>query len=602
MPKKKSGEKQIPPKEKKIRAKKKSSSAIQSEKEPRPIHGNSSADLRTIRIKSDADMPKGFVVHTDKKRFIPFFRVPILNKYILKEIISPFLVALSFFTMIYMAMALQKMVGLFVGKGVDALRLLDYFGYLLGNTLPSTIPMACLMSGIMASGRLSGDSEITAMRSAGISFTRIYSNFLIFGFVTAIIVGYLNFYLAPENTRKLNEFNNWILAYNPMIAVTPGQFSGDQTQEAFAKKGRTLYTEGMNRDTGELQGVQIREWEIYMEGNEYIRHNNIVIPMGGSRVTQIISAKQGTIVEKRNSKGEFEKSIRLRNGFVIEWNEKKDGFTITNFLNGEMDYNVPTQKQKSLIGFNIKPETFSFPMLFSIRNSIETEGMENVPGLEMVKEMGLSIKGIGGLTSMINQMKMDIVEGAQKGTLSSDDLSNRYATLTQLMNLLKDSKKTVTAFNVEIHRRIATPISCQIFFFLSFPLGLVVKRSGKGMSFTLASVFLFIYYLFFIMGSSISYKSKIPDWIGPWSANIVIASISVYIMTTRTDIQLPFEKWLRPLKPYWNKISPYLDKIKVVKKPFAILWQKVSPTAIRVTEKIRSSKIFLKLTQKFQRK
>jgi lipopolysaccharide export system permease protein len=77
------------------------------------------------------------------------------------EIIGPFLVALAFFTVIYMSMALQKMVGLFVGKGVDFFRLLDYFGYLLGNTLPSTIPMACLMSGIMAAGRLSGDSEIT---------------------------------------------------------------------------------------------------------------------------------------------------------------------------------------------------------------------------------------------------------------------------------------------------------------------------------------------------------------------------------------------------------------------------------------------------------
>ncbi|MCE9501904.1 MAG: LptF/LptG family permease, partial [Leptospira sp.] len=471
---------------------------------------------------------------------------------------GPFFVALSFFTLIYMAMAIQKMVGLFVGKGVDPLRLLDYFGYLLGNTLPMTIPMACLMSGIMASGRLSGDSEITAMRSAGVSFTKIYLNFLLFGLFTSFVVGYLNFYIAPENTRKMNEFNNWIMAYNPMVAVTPGQFSGDSTQESFQKKGRTLYTEGINRETGEMKGVQIREWEVYMEGNEYIKHNNTIIPMGGSRLTQVISAKDGLLVEKKNSNGEYEKSIRLKKGFILEWNEKKDGFTVTNFIDGEMDYNIPTKKEKSVIGFNIKPETFSFPLLIHIRNSIQTEGLENVPGLEMVKEMGLSIKGIGGLNQMISQMKMDIIEGAAKGTIPADELSNRYATLTQLMNLLKDSKKTITAFNVEMHKRIAMPVSCQIFFFLSFPLGLVVKRSGKGMSFTLAIVFLFIYYLFFILGSSISYKSGVPDWLGPWSANIVIASISLYIMTTRTDINIPYQKVLRPFLPFWNKISPVI--------------------------------------------
>lgn len=79
----------------------------------------------------------------------------------------------------------------------------------------------------------------------------------------------------------------------------------------------------MNRDTASLSGVQIREWEIYLEGNDFIQHNNITIPMGGSRVTQIISAKTGIIIEKKNSKGEYEKSVRLKDGFVLEWNEKK---------------------------------------------------------------------------------------------------------------------------------------------------------------------------------------------------------------------------------------------------------------------------------------
>lgn len=500
--------------------------------------GNSAADLRKVRLSSVEDLPKDFQIHTDTNRFNPWKQIPILNRYIFKEIIGPFLVALSFFTMIYMAMALQKMIGLFVGKGVDPLRLLDYFGYVLGNTLPNTIPMACLMSGIMASGRLSGDSEITAMRSAGVSFTRIYSNFLAFGFLTAISVGYLNFFLAPENTRKMNEFNNWIVAYNPMLAVTPGQFSGDKTQKIFSKKGRTLYTEGLNRDTGQLSRVQIREWEVYLEGNEYIRHNNSLIPMGGSRVTQIISARRGHTIEKKNEKGEYEKAIRLRNGFIIEWNEQRDGINVTNFINGEMDYRVPSNKEKKKIGFNIKPETFSFPMLLKIRRSIESEGWENIPGLEMLTEMGLNIQGVGGLKDMITKLKVDILRGAAAGTLEPSQLSNMYSIFTQLQKLLKDSEKTLTAFNVEIHRRIAMPVSCQIFFFLSFPLGLVARRSGKGMSFTLAIVFLFIYYAFFIFGNHISYKKGVPDWIGPWSANIVIAGISVYVMATRTDMNI----------------------------------------------------------------
>ncbi|WP_061248875.1 LptF/LptG family permease [Leptospira noguchii] len=515
---------------------------------------NSGKDLRTVRLSSVEDLPPGFTVHTDKRKF--YMIVPILDRYILREILSPFLVSLAFFTMVYMVLALQKMIGLFVGKGVDPFRLLDYFGYLLANTLPMTIPMACLMSGIMAAGRLSGDSEITAIRSAGVSFPRIYINFLAFGFVMALLVGYLNFYLSPENTRKMNEFNKWVLAYNPLLAITPGQFSGDKTQDLFEKRARTMYTEGMNSDTGQLKGVQIREWEIFLEGNEYFHIGGKMIPMGGSRIIQIINAAKGNLVEKLGPDGEYEKSIRLKDGWILEWSDDRKTFSITDFRNGEMDYNIPKGKEKKTLELNVKPETFSMPVLFQIRNNIESEGLEKIPGLETLQEMGVQIKGLIGLKQMVEQMKIELAMGAANGTLTPDQMTQQYSVLTQLMALMQQGKKVLTDFNVEIHRRIAMPISCLIFFFISFPLGLVVKRSGKGMSFTLAVVFLMIYFTFFTLGSTISYNDKIPDWIGPWSANILIALLSINIMIKRTDMDLP-----KPIQKILDQVSDLKSKL-----------------------------------------
>ncbi|MFA4794262.1 LptF/LptG family permease [Leptospira kirschneri] len=528
---------------------------------------NSGKDLRTVRLSSVEDLPPGFTVHTDKRKF--YMVVPILDRYILREILSPFLVSLAFFTMVYMVLALQKMIGLFVGKGVDPFRLLDYFGYLLANTLPMTIPMACLMSGIMAAGRLSGDSEITAIRSAGVGFPRIYINFLAFGFVMALLVGYLNFYLSPENTRKMNEFNKWVLAYNPLLAITPGQFSGDKTQDLFEKRARTMYTEGMNSNTGELKGVQIREWEIFLEGNEYFHIGGKMIPMGGSRIIQIINAAKGNLVEKLGPDGEYEKSIRLKDGWILEWSDDRKTFSITDFRNGEMDYNIPKGKEKKTLELNVKPETFSMPVLFQIRNNIESEGLEKIPGLETLQEMGVQIKGLIGLKQMVEQMKIELAMGAANGTLTPDQMTQQYSVLTQLMALMQQGKKVLTDFNVEIHRRIAMPISCLIFFFISFPLGLVVKRSGKGMSFTLAVVFLMIYFTFFTLGSTISYNDKIPDWIGPWSANILIALLSINIMIKRTDMDLP-----KPIQKILDKISDLKSKL-TERFESSIIWRKI---------------------------
>ncbi|EQA38297.1 permease, YjgP/YjgQ family [Leptospira inadai serovar Lyme str. 10] len=526
-------------------------------------------DLRSVRVHSIADLPPGFYVHTDREKFWRW--IPILDRYILSEIVPPFFVSLLFFTTVYMALALQKMIGLFVGKGVDPLRLLDYFGYLLGNIMPMTIPMACLMSGVMAAGRLSGDSEITAIRSAGISFSRIYIVFLIFGTVMALVVGYLNFYLSPENTRKMEEFNKWVMAYNPLLAMTPGQFSGDKTQGLFEEKGRTMYTEGVNPETGELSGVQIREWTISLEGDEYFYIGTTAIPMGGSRLSQIIAAKKGTLVEKMGPNGEFEKSIRLKGGWILEWNQDKKGFSVYDLRNGEMDYNIPKKEEKKTLELNVSPETFTMPVLISIRNSIESEGLENIPGLEILHEMGLSIKGIGGLKAMVTQLQIDVIQTAQDPTISASEKTQKFSILTQLDALLKQSKKVLAKFNVEIHRRIAMPISCLIFSIISLPLGLVVKRSGKGMSFTMAVVLIIIYWGLFTVGSNVSDNSKFPVWLGPWAGNIVVTIISLNIMLKRTDMRLPLPvmkffarigERLSPVSDFLTRTFGYLEPLK----------------------------------------
>ncbi len=312
--------------------------------------------------------------------------------------------------------------------------------------------------------------------------------------------------------------------------------------------------------------------------------------MGNSRIVQIISAKSGFPIEQQGSDGEFEKGIRLKEGFIIEWNEKKDGLTFTNFLKGEMDYHIPTLKEKKVIGFNIKPETFAFPDLIKIRNSIQSEGIENVPGLEILKENGLSIKGISGFKAFLEQMKMDIMTGTVNKTMDPAELNNRYAIYTQLEGLFKDTKKVLVSFNVEIHKRIASPISCQLFFFLSFPLGLVANRSGKGMGFTYAVIALFVYYGLFILGSGISYKSNVPDWLGPWSANIVIGIAGVFFLLKRTELKFtdtfPGRVYLKVKKFYFQYLGGFhkllLKLIQILGFPFRFIGLQIGKVSTKV--------------------
>ncbi|TGK00266.1 YjgP/YjgQ family permease [Leptospira langatensis] len=550
-------------------------------------------DLRSVRVHSVEDLPPGFYVHTDRERLWRF--IPILDRYILSEIVPPFLVALLFFTTVYMAIALQKMVGLFVGKGVDPFRLIDYFGYLLGNILPTTMPMACLMSGLMAAGRLSGDSEITAIRSAGIGFSRIYVVFISFGLFLAGVVCYFCFYLSPINTRKMTEFNKWIVAYNPLLALTPGQFAGDKVQNAGSEKAIAMYTEGVNAKTGELSGVQIREWTVFIPQNQdplmlSIGGANRQIQLGESYITQIISARKGTLVEKVTSNGEYEKSIRLKDAWILEWDRVKHEFSIGDLRKGEMDYNIPKSDHKKSLEIDVDPASFTLPALIQIRDNIEKGKLEEIPGLEILKEMGVSTEGEGNLKQRLLKLQLDLAVALADPKLSDAEKTQRVTVVMQLSTLLNEAKKRLSQFNVEIQRRFAIPVSCVIFSLVSLPLGLVVKRSGKGMSFTMAVVLIILYWALFTFGSNVSDSSKVPVWLGPWLGNIAIAAVSSVVMLKRTDMRFPpgVVNFFQILAKFFSPVRAFFSRILL---PF-------SPLKTKLTEGIKKLSLWRNRTNK----
>ncbi|MCM0084086.1 LPS export ABC transporter permease LptF [Geomonas sp. Red32] len=92
-----------------------------------------------------------------------------LYGYIFKEIPPPFLVGMATFTFVLLMGRFLKLAEMVVEKGVPVREVALMIGYLLPSFWLYTVPMALLMAILLAFGRLSGDSEVTAMKSCGIS-------------------------------------------------------------------------------------------------------------------------------------------------------------------------------------------------------------------------------------------------------------------------------------------------------------------------------------------------------------------------------------------------------------------------------------------------
>ena len=96
----------------------------------------------------------------------------------------------------------------YVVKGVSPFTVLTLMGLVLPGVLAKTFPMAMLLGTLLSFGRLSGDSEITALRAAGTSLNRILLPVGIFGLVVSVSAFLLNELVVPRASFKATQMRD----------------------------------------------------------------------------------------------------------------------------------------------------------------------------------------------------------------------------------------------------------------------------------------------------------------------------------------------------------------------------------------------------------
>lgn len=100
--------------------------------------------------------------------------IPIrLDGYIATEVLSPFLGGVIFFTFILLMFQVLRLASALIEHSVPFMILLKIVGFMIITFLPIVLPLAFLISVLVGFGRLSGDSELVAMKANGVSVVRL---------------------------------------------------------------------------------------------------------------------------------------------------------------------------------------------------------------------------------------------------------------------------------------------------------------------------------------------------------------------------------------------------------------------------------------------
>lgn len=131
------------------------------------------------------------------------FHSRLVERYVAQAIVPYLCLALLLLTMILFVQQSSRFAELLLATRVPLSLLAEISASLLPNVLAFTLPMATLAGTIIGLSRLNGDSELTAMRAAGISDLKILSPALLLGFLLTLISLFINLELAPESAKAL---------------------------------------------------------------------------------------------------------------------------------------------------------------------------------------------------------------------------------------------------------------------------------------------------------------------------------------------------------------------------------------------------------------
>lgn len=151
----------------------------------------------------------------------------ILDRYITRELILPYLLGLVVFTFLLMIQPLGDYSEQLIAKGVSWGTVARVLGTLVPQALAVTIPIALLIGLLIGLGRLSSDRETVAMQACGISIYRLLRPVLVLATLSWGATAYIMIEAVPTANQTFRQIVFGIISARAENEIKPRVFFED---------------------------------------------------------------------------------------------------------------------------------------------------------------------------------------------------------------------------------------------------------------------------------------------------------------------------------------------------------------------------------------
>ena len=164
----------------------------------------------------------------------------IIDRYLLKHFISPFLFCLLIFVMLYVVIDLFDNLNEMIENKIDLRYLLPYYLNFIPLIIVQMVPIAVLISIMFSLGTFNKHNEILAMQASGISLLRILTPLIAAGFLISVAVFLINDRIVPFAIINASEIKEERIVKVKIKKKRGGDFEKKLENIAFFGEGNKI--------------------------------------------------------------------------------------------------------------------------------------------------------------------------------------------------------------------------------------------------------------------------------------------------------------------------------------------------------------------------
>ncbi len=452
------------------------------------------------------------------------FRIKKLDIFIARQFGLLFMGTFFICQFVLMMQFLWRYIDELIGKGLSIEILAQFFWYMGLILVPQALPLAILLSSLIAFGNLGESYELTAIKAAGISLMQSFRSLIAISVFITFASFYFQEYIGPDANRKIGQLMISMKQKSPELEIPEGIFYDGIPQT-------NIYVQKKDLETGKLYGLMIYRMTDSYEDAAIILADSGMLQSTAEKKHLILSLWSGEWFENMRSQQlsgsagvPYRRETFAKKVIVIDFDSD---FNLTDA--GSLSNNAKT---KSLA--TIKHDIDSMNLVYdSIGHAYYKDAkamyyeMPSVSRADSLAAVKIAQNNGYNFDSVFANLPIEEKQAAVNNAQSR--IKQERGDLEFRSMITSDGDYTIRRHKIEAINKFTLALSCLLFFFIGAPLGAIIRKGGLGVPIIVSVLVYIIYYILDNSGYRMAREGIWDIWFGKCLSTAVLLPLAVFV-------------------------------------------------------------------------